>query len=76
MRYRLIAPARSPDPAPGGGFGPGQAERAGAASPQQLGAQFVALFDGAIVQAAAGTPLDPGTLQAAVRALLDAEARG
>jgi AcrR family transcriptional regulator len=50
-----------------------QAQRAGAADPQRLAAQLIAFFDGAIVQAVAGTPLDPGTLDAAIRALLDAQ---
>jgi AcrR family transcriptional regulator len=50
-----------------------QAERAGADDPWRLAAQLVAVFDGAIVQTVMGAPLDPGSLQAAARALLDAQ---
>ena len=51
----------------------GQAERAGAAAPRLLSDQLIALFDGVIVQAVFGTPIDPSTVQAAVTALLDAQ---
>jgi AcrR family transcriptional regulator len=50
-----------------------QAGLAGAADPGQLASQLLALFDGAIVASVTGTPLPPGTLQAAAAALLDAQ---
>ena len=50
-----------------------QAGRAGAADPQRLAGQLIAVFDGAIIQAVMGSALDPDTIQAAVEALLDAQ---
>jgi AcrR family transcriptional regulator len=50
-----------------------QAGRAGAAAPQLLSDQLIALFDGVIVQAVFGTPINPSVIQAAVTALLDAQ---
>jgi len=50
-----------------------QAARGGAEDPTRLANQLVAFFDGAIVQAVMGNVLDPGTIQTAVQALLDAE---
>jgi AcrR family transcriptional regulator len=50
----------------------GQAERGGAASPQQLADQLIVVFDGAIVQAVMGTAAGDGAGPAAARALLDA----
>jgi hypothetical protein len=49
-----------------------QAARGGAEDPTRLANQLVAFFDGAIVQAVMGNVLDPGTIQTAVQALLDA----
>ena len=51
----------------------GQAERAGAKAPRLLSDQLIALFDGVIVQAVFGTPINPSVIQAAVTALLDAQ---
>jgi AcrR family transcriptional regulator len=49
-----------------------QAERGGAADPQQLADQLLVVFDGAIVQAVMGTIRRPDAAAAAVAALLDA----
>ncbi len=51
-----------------------QAARGSAADPQRLARQLLAFFDGAIVQAVMGTALDPAAIQAAIEALLDAQA--
>jgi len=50
-----------------------QASLGRAEDPGRLALQLLAFFDGAIVQAVMGNGLDPGTIQAAVTALLDAE---
>jgi AcrR family transcriptional regulator len=55
------------------GFFERQAARGLAEDPARLADQLVAFFDGAIVQAVMGNALDPGTVQAAVEALLDAQ---
>jgi AcrR family transcriptional regulator len=55
------------------GFFERQAARGLATDPQRLANQLIAFFDGAIVQAVMGNALDPGTIAAAVQALLDAQ---
>jgi AcrR family transcriptional regulator len=50
-----------------------QAERGGAADPQQLADQLIVVFDGATVQAVMGTAARPGAGYTAARALLDAQ---
>jgi AcrR family transcriptional regulator len=55
------------------GFFERQAARGLAADPNQLASQLITFFDGAIVQAVMGNALDPGTIAAAVQALLDAQ---
>ena len=55
------------------GFFERQAAHGLAEDPARLANQLVAFFDGAIVQAVMGNALDPGTVQAAVEALLDAQ---
>jgi AcrR family transcriptional regulator len=55
------------------GFFEQQAARGLAADPRRLANQLIAFFDGALVQAVMGNALDPGAIQAAVDALLDAE---
>ena len=49
-----------------------QAERGGAADPQQLADQLIVVFDGATVQAVMGTAATPGAGYAAAQALLEA----
>jgi hypothetical protein len=55
------------------GFFERQAARGLAEDPTRLASQLIAFFDGAIVQAVMGNALDPGTIAAAVQALLDAQ---
>jgi AcrR family transcriptional regulator len=55
------------------GFFEDQAAHGLAGNPGRLADQLIAFFNGAIVQAAMGNPLDPRTIQAAIEALLDAQ---
>jgi AcrR family transcriptional regulator len=50
-----------------------QATLGAADDPGRLAVQLLAFFDGAIVQAVMGNGLDPGAIEAAVGALLDAQ---
>ncbi len=54
------------------GYFAAQAERGEADDPQQLADQLITVFDGAIVQAVMGIAVRPESIQAAIRALLDA----
>jgi AcrR family transcriptional regulator len=54
-------------------FFEGQAARGLAEDPRRLANQLIAFFDGAIVQAVMGNPLDGSTIAAAIQALLDAQ---
>jgi AcrR family transcriptional regulator len=55
------------------GYFADQAGRAGAEDPPRLADQLIIVFDGAIVQAVMGIAVRPDSIQAMVRALLDAQ---